>query len=400
MTPETPSDAPIAGAWRLVWWLSLAQLCSWGTLYYAVTVFVAPMQAELGWSRAELLTAVTIGLLAAGVTAPLVGAWMDRHGGRLTMTAGSLIGGLLMIAWSQVEDLLAFYAIYAGIGAMQALTLYEPAFAVVTANLGAQYRKGITTMTLLGGLASTVFIPLSQFLIDRIGWRDTLVVLGLVNLLLCAGIHLVMLRGTRASAMPPAPGGASPLRRALAMPVFWMIALSFTAYGAVFTGMTFHLIPVLTDAEVDSAWAVAIFAIVGPMQVAGRLAVLWLGRRLDGVRLGKLSVSCLPLSLLLLIAMPSFLPGLFVFAALYGLGNGTMTIVRGTAVPDMVGREAYATLNGAIAAPSLFARAIAPAAFGAVWLAVGGYGPVLWIMFAISLAGAGAFWLAAARAKG
>src|SRR3712207_2033771 len=147
------------------------------------------MQETFGWSRPLLSGALSLGLLATGAAAFPVGTWIDRHGGRGIMTLGSLLGGLLLFAWAQVETPWAFYLIWAMIGASLAGVLYEPAFAVLTATFGPDARRAITALTLVGGFASTVFMPLTQLLIATVGWRQALVILGSLNLAVCLPLH-------------------------------------------------------------------------------------------------------------------------------------------------------------------------------------------------------------------
>jgi Sugar phosphate permease len=129
---EMPAPETGAWPWTLVWALSAAQLVSWGALYYSFSLFVVPMEAELGWSRNALNGALSLGLLTAGVSAFAVGTWIDRRGGRALMTFGSALGAAMLAAWSRVESLVAFYAIWMGLGLALAATLYEPAFTVLT----------------------------------------------------------------------------------------------------------------------------------------------------------------------------------------------------------------------------------------------------------------------------
>ena len=181
--------------WVMVWTMAVAQVISWGTLYYAFSLFVVPMQESLGWSRPMLNGALSLGLLCTGVVAFPVGAWIDRHGGRSVMTIGSLAGGLLLLAWSQVETPWGFYVLWALIGATMAGVLYEPAFAVLTDVFGPEARRGITALTLVGGFASTVFMPLTQLLIATLGWRHALLVLGAFNLAVCLPLHVLFVPG-------------------------------------------------------------------------------------------------------------------------------------------------------------------------------------------------------------
>jgi len=275
--------------WILVWTLSVAQLISWGSLYYAFAVYALPMEREFGWSKAEVNGALSLGLLVSGLAALPVGAWIDRKGGRAVMVLGSLVGGLLLLIWSQTTDLMVFYAVWAAMGLALASVLYEPAFAVLTANLGPNYRRAITVVTLLGGLASTVFIPLTQWLVEILGWRNSLIVLAAFNLIVCAGIHAVFLKGTRPGLAPKAmansdidvateaSNGRSPLRRALMTPCFWGLLIGFSGHALVASALIFHFIPMQVERGMAIGTIVALMALIGPMQVLGRLILLALG---------------------------------------------------------------------------------------------------------------------------
>jgi hypothetical protein len=145
---------------------------------------------------------------------------------------------------------------------------------------------------------------------------------------------------------------------------------------------------------------VGAFATVGPAQVAGRVALLALGRRLPTAVAGRIVVLVFPLSILMLILAPRSAAMLFAFAALYGAGNGIMTIVRGTAVPDFIGREGYGAINGALTLPANVAKAVAPFAAALIWGAAGGYDAVLLAILAGATVAAAGFRYAAATKGG
>ncbi len=388
--------------WPLVAALSIGQLVSWGTIYYAFTLFVVPMEAELGWSRATLNGALSLGLLTAGLCAYSVGSRIDRQGGRLLMSAGSALAVLLLVAWSFVQHVAAFYAIWFGLGVAMAMTLYEPVFTVLTRLFPENYRFRITMLTLTGGFASTVFIPLTAWCVETLGWRDALLALAACNLLICLPVHALMLSDREAP--PPAAETAhdiqgDPMRRALRHPVFWGLALCFTFYYATFSALTFHFIPLMDERGFSLALAVGVFAVIGPAQVAGRILLLVFGRNISAAATGRIIVVMFPLSVALLIAFPSSVPALFAFAAIYGCANGIMTIVRGTAVPDLLWREGYGAINGALTLPSNIAKALAPSVAALIWSVTGNYQQVLWAICAGALVSAAGFWCAAARSK-
>jgi predicted MFS family arabinose efflux permease len=390
--------------WPLVAALAFAQLVSWGSIYYSFSLFVVPMESELGWSREWLNGALSAGLLAAGLMAYPVGALIDRGHGRAVMSAGSLLGALMLAAWSRVESPALFYLLWLGLGVALAGTLYEPVFAVLTRHFPDSYRTRITALTLIGGFASTVFVPLTQLFIASFGWRDALLLLALTNLALALPVHALLLGEDRAGRSTPAHAAArraldqAALHRALRHPVFWALALCFTAYYANFAALTFHIIPLLTERHMAMSVIVAAIAVIGPAQVLGRIVLMAFGRRFSAAVAGRIAFVAFPVSVLLLIALPGR-AGLFAFAAIYGAANGVITIVRGLAVPELLGREAYGAINGALTLPANVARAAAPFGAALLWTLAGGYGAVLWAVLAGGVIAALGFWYAAAHGE-
>lgn len=191
---------PVKGTSGFITGLGIAQICSWGSLYYSFPLIAAAMEADLGWSKTDLYLGATIGILLSAVAAVPVGAAIDRGHGRWVMGGASVLAGLLLIGWGFAGSLLVFYLAIAGIGALQAATLYEPAFAVIARRAGpVASRNGITALTLWGGFASTVFVPLIQLLLDQFGWRGTLGVLGGINIVLCGSLYLLVIDPRRDS---------------------------------------------------------------------------------------------------------------------------------------------------------------------------------------------------------
>jgi MFS family permease len=393
-----------SSGWPLVAALSIAQLVSWGTIFYGFPLFVLPMEAELSWSRAELNGALSAGLLVAGLAAIPVGRRIDRHGGRLPMSLGSLAAALLFVAWSRVDSLVAFYLLWLGLGLTQALTLYAPVFAVLTRLFPADYKLRITILTLAGGLASTVFIPVIAWAIESLGWRDALLLMAACNLLLCLPVHVLLLRdralapaaATAVDSGAAAP--ADPLHRALRHPVFWGLAVCFTFYGLMHAMLTFHFVPMFGEYGVPLAVAVGILAVIGPAQVGGRILLL-LVRRIDTVATGIIVMSVFLASVLLLLLYPTVVALLFVFAALYGGANGMMTILRGTAAPDLLGRAGAGAINGALTLPATMAAAIAPSLAALIWDLSGGYDAVLAAVLVAAGISAAGFAFAAIKSR-
>ncbi len=400
MTPSR-DNAAISGRfpWPLVLALALAQLVAWGTFYYAFAILMTPMGAELGWSKADMNGALSLGLAVTGLASYAAGRWIDRHGGRALMTLGSLVGAVLLVLWSQITQLWQLYAIWVCIGAVCATVLYEPVFAVVARAFAADYRRAITTITLLGGLASTVFIPVTQGLVEIFGWRHALLVLALIELPICAAIPWLLLRG-RETAVAAAAASTESRRvgvvgRAMRQPVYWLLVASFVSFALFYTALLFNLVPLLRERGFTTGQAVAVYACIGPSQVAGRIALLtlerWLTATIAGIAATALQVTAL---IILGAAAPGSL-SVYVFAVAFGAGMGIKTIVQATAAPEFLGRESYGALQGSIMTPIYAAQAVSPFAAAMIWQFGGGYDLLERVLLLCAVVSAAAFGLAA-----
>ena len=386
--------------------LGAAQICSWGTLFYGFPLIAEAMRIDLGWSKTELYGAATCGMLLAGLAAYPVGAAIDRGHGRALMAGASVTAGLLLAAWSQVTNLVAFYAVLAVLGCMQAATLYEPAFAVIARRVGPLgARRGITALTLWGGFASTVFIPVIQFLIDTQGWRGALLGMAAVNTVVCGGLYFLAIDPRKdAPARVLHPDEAAPLTgraavaAAMRKPAYWGLMLAWISYAAAFSSLTYHFYPLLLERGLGSSGVVMVLAVIGPAQVAGRVLVRAFAWEAPVRMLGSAIVIVFPLAVIGFAYAPPEVVVIASIAALYGTANGMITIVRGLAVPEMVTREAYGAVNGSLVAPMNIMQAVAPLAAAVIWQASGGYGVVLAAIFVGALTLCAGFWFAAGKA--
>ena len=384
--------------------LGCAQIVSWGTTYYGFPLFVLPIAASQGWSLPLINGAVTAGLLVTGLCAYPVGALIDRHGGRLVMTAGSLGAAMLYLCWSFVVDPIAFYAVWLALGVCMAAILYEPAFAVLTLHFGQDSRRAITNLTLIAGFAGTVFIPLTETLLGIMPWRNVLIILAGLQFAICVPIHwwfipekpaaAVTQLGTEASVDDD---GRAVMRRRLSDPVFWGVTVWFTAWAATATGVMFQIVPYLKSSGIATATMLIAVAMVGPMQVAGRVIMMWFGERARIIVVGALMNLQMPASVLILILAPPELLWLGAWAICFGTANGILTILRGVVPGEWLGREHYGKMMGAMGAPWMIAAALAPLVTASIWSKTGDPRLMLWAIFGVSLVGGGGFCYAALK---
>jgi MFS family permease len=375
----------------------VTQIVAWGSMFYAFSVLIAPIEAELGWSRDIVVGAFSVAMLCTGLGAFPAGLLVDRIGGRVVMTCGSVAGALLLWLLGHADSIPMFYLVWAALGFTMSAVLYEPAFAVLTAVFGSDARKAITLLTLAGGLASTVFWPLTQVLVNTVGWRETLSVLALLNLG-CAPLHAFFLPRHR-QRDPVARTGAVrqdavPMGDIVRTRTFIMLAVAFTMNMLAFSALTVHLIPLLHEKGWTSSEAVWLAALIGPMQVAGRVGEYTIGTRFRLTQTAMLALVLLPVGIVFLCFTGMGAGPTLCFVFLYGVSNGITTIARGAIPAELFGRERYGAINGALSAPVLGSRALGPFIGSIVWSAYGGYDAVLLTLIGFGAASVIGFYLA------
>lgn len=416
MPASTAREGVTSAAHDRTWvvWLSLAQLVSWGSLFYTFALLMGPVERELGIGRAQSSLAFSLALLAEGLCAYAVGRWIDRGHERAVMTGGSLLAGACLAAHSAVTSLAGFYLVWTGIGVAMAGTLYAPVFAIVTRRFPQDFRRAIITMTFLGGLASTVFIPLTAALIAGLGWRPALWVLAAFHWLLCAPLHARLLRGAPSTVAHPEATQASAksqhaaLRPLLTSKVFLLIGVFTVISMGVTAALPAHMVSLLRERGLPEALVIAIPACIGVLQVFGRALLYVFEHRFDVHRANRLIPCLIPAGMAVLLAAPWIMQlspaagvaSLVLFVALFGMGNGMVTIVKGTAIAEYVSREHVASLNGALGFPLALARAGAPLAMGLMWSTGRGYSVGLVVFLGLCCIGIGCLAVAQRLALG
>jgi predicted MFS family arabinose efflux permease len=355
----------------------VTETVSWGIVYYGFPVFLRSMEQDLGASRVAITGAFSVGLGVSALSAIPVGRWLDRHGPRALMTAGSCLATLLMLAWSRVESLWALYAIWCGLGLATSAILYEPAFVAVVQWFEHHRERALLTLTLAAGLASTIFMPIEAWLVTRVGWRATLLTLGIVLGIVTIPLHAAMLRPaprptrrTPSDVPIPAIPGAS-LAEASRTATFWVLAVAFVIGNFATVSVTVHLIPYLVDRGYGPAFAAATIGWMGAMQLPGRVFFVPIARWL-GARWVTASIFIAQAGGVLVITLV-WLSGVGPVIVLLGAANGMATLARATVVAEVFGSRHYGSIAGALAVGANGARAIGPVGASLLRIALGSY---------------------------
>lgn len=374
--------------------LATTQVLSWGSLYYAFSVLSAHMQRDLGLGPEAAVGAFSWALLVSGLAAAPAGRALDRIGGRRVMGLGSLGAGAGMLLLACVHSAATYWLAWTILGVSMSLTLYEAAFATINREVAAAPRRAISTLTLFGGLASTIFWPLTLQLDGMFGWRATWLVFGIAQLAVCAPLHALLPARAGGAAGARVPGAG--LAEALRHPAFWKLAAAFAANSFVASALAVHLIGLMHAWGHALSDVVMLAALIGPMQVLGRLGEMSVARNMRPHTVGAITFATLPLALIVVLAFGRQLAVVALFCVLFGLGNGILTIVRGTLPQELFGRAHYGAISGALAAPSLVARALGPLAVAAL-MARGATAPTVLAVLLACAAASLACYLAALR---
>lgn len=357
--------------------LAFGQVISWAALYYSFAALLIDWERDLGWAKADLTLGLTAAVLLSGAFAPLAGRIIDLGHGRLLLALGPAFGAAGLIGVAASEGTTAFISLWAFIGIAQAACLYEACFAFVTLNLASAARKSILHVTLIAGFASPVAFLLGGAIADLAGWRVAVLSLAGLALLVAAplnwiGAGLLQTGTPRRKSASDETGSAGVMRYALRKRGFWLIGIAFSLVALNHGLLINHLIPLLVEQDVRESTAFLAAACIGPMQVAGRLALLPFESRFSSFWLSLAACLGLVLAAMLLLGAGSIALLAFAFAGLQGASYGLTSVLRPGLTAETLGRRGFGSISGWLALPYLVGFAFAPTVGSYLWTA-GGY---------------------------
>jgi predicted MFS family arabinose efflux permease len=367
--------------------LSIGQIIGWGTTFYLPTTLSRFLTVELGLAREMVFGGVTIMLLVSGAIGPRAGRFLDRSGARLPMSIGSVMMALALVILSRAEGLAGYVLAWACIGIGAPLALTQGAAAAVAQTSGNGARRSMGLLFLVGGLASAIFWPLTNWLSESFGWRETCLVFAALHIFICLPIHALAL-GRRETEQSVRPGDTPAVAEPIALTAaerrlaFILMAAAFSFTGFVTWGMPLLIIDILKGFGLPASFAVAAGAAMGPAQILSRLAEIMFGRRLGLLMVGVIASAVMPLAMGLPLVAPVVPATAICFVAGYGLSAGAMTIVRNAAPLMLFGHATYATMNGWLLLPQNLAFASAPIVFAAALTHGGPAAPIVMALLA------------------
>lgn len=361
--------------------MAIGETILWASFYYLFPALLPEWERNMGWSKAELSGALTLALLTSALLAPFAGRLIDHSLGRYVFTGGAVFGGLMLVALSQVTELWQFYAVWFGLGIAMSASLYEACFAVLTHYMADRAKRAITLVTLVAGLAGTIAFPGAHTLTELMDWRSTVLVFAVFVFVI--SVPAIWFSCTRMTILGRhnAPERSRNTRDAVVVTrtlVFWLLAIVVTSMSLGHGILITHLLPILSDRGVDPGAAILAAAMIGPMQVSGRLAMMASERYVSvlSITIGAL--------VMLIVAATALLnaggtPGLVVaFVVLQGAGVGVSSIIRPVLTAELLGRRNFGVISGLLAIPYMGGYAAAPSVAALLW-GIGGYDYVIFL---------------------
>lgn len=342
--------------------LGIVQILAWGSTFYLPAILAARMEAETGWPLSWIVGGASIGLLVAGLLSPTAGRLIDERGGRPVLAASSLIFAAGLVGIGASSSLPVYLAAWAVTGVAMGLGLYDAVFAALGRRFGDAARMPITTLTLFGGFASTVCWPLSAFLVEEFGWRETCFIYAALQLLLALPLNLYATRGERPGAIKhtDAPANAaanSKLRDSRELMLFILLAVVLSIAAGAGSIINLHLVTLMQARGLELAGAIFMGTLIGPSQVAARIVESLFGNRYHPIWTMNAAIVLMAIGLGLLWLD---LPIIAAAVVLYAAGYGVSWIARGTLPLALFGAVRFPRLIGKLAFPSLVVQAAAP----------------------------------------
>tara|TARA_R110002020_G_scaffold273926_1_gene489133 strand:- start:8361 stop:9596 length:1236 start_codon:yes stop_codon:yes gene_type:complete len=354
----------------MIWALGATQIIGYGTLYYSFSILAPAMAQDLSLPLDWLFGVLSLALLTGGLLAPQAGKWADRYGAGRLMVPGSIAAAVSLACAAMSSHPVTFALSLVVMELASCFVLYGTAFAAIVQVGGSRAPASITHLTLIAGFASTLFWPLTAALHTHFDWREIYLLFAVLNLGLCLPIHWWISRLPReAESARPVSTTVSPSREnrpvgsaVSSQSIFLLMLAGFAVEGFVLASILVHMVPLLGALGVGAS-ALMVSALFGPSQVASRLLNMVFGGRLSQTVLATISAGLLALALTALLSTTPWLPGLALFAILFGLGSGLASIVGGTLPLELFGRAGYGARLGWVTAARQFSSALAPFLF-------------------------------------
>ena len=385
--PDAPEAMQRSGAaeWKASWPLVFAA-CIGGAVptihYYSLGLFFAPLQAEFGWSRAEISIGVLISATVCVLIQPLIGLLIDRFGSRRVALPGVFIYCGAVTAFATANAwIVSYWALYAVMAFGQAC-LTQPVWIAAVAKRFTVARGTAISITLCGASIGSLFVPIiAQHAIDAWGWRAAYATLAVVFAAVAFPILFLLFRepvGPAETAQTPrAPAPGLTWREGLRSPYFWCLAGVGLFITLSTQSLLVHFVPIVTAKGLDRSAAAAVIGIVGLTSILGRLCDGFFLDRFRGNVVGAISLLIPLIACILIYSFDGSATMAAAIAMALGFALGAETSVVAYLATRYLGMRNYGILFGLLAGLINLGAGWGPVIAGAVYDAFGSYDRML-----------------------
>ncbi len=372
--------------WLLVVGLAVIVNVGYGTIFYSFSVLLGEGAAAGEFSRTLLSASLGLGVVASGMLAPLVGALCDVGGPRRVFAVGAIFGAVGLAAFSRATEGWQVIVVWLLLlGPAMAATFYEPAYVAIDQWFEGPQGRPLGVLTLVAGLSVTIFLPLTQWLVERFGWRDATLVLGVVLLTVVWALSLLVVRDRPREDAKLRDVNLKAVYKSMfdalgyTERTFWVISAAFFLGQAATFAFLFHQIAYLQDLGFPAGRVAAAIGIIGIISLPGRFFIPALGDRVPPRLLIAVIFGLLALAGLLLIGTEQWWR-VYLYIALFGTVFGAVLPMRAVIMSQYFSGELYGRIMGLQQSMLAFAIAGGPFIAGALRDVSGSY-TVPWIAF-------------------
>ena len=375
--------------------LGIAQTLVWASSFYIFPAMILRLETAFGWSRIEVTGAVSLALFLSAIASPFMGRFLDRGRGPLMMTLTAFLAALLLALVPFVETLWQFYLLSALMGTMWAGCLYDPCFALVTRARGREAKSGIVRITLMAGFASTISFPASYYLSENFSWQICLWVFAAVVIFVtCPLMAWGASRMEKEERSEETSAAETVKEKAfIKLPYFWFLAFAFACISLLHGTTIHHFLPILSEKQVSAEQAILLASLIGPMQVAGRIVMVMVEKRVSNHGVALACFVSIGFAILVLSSAGNAFLLLALSVAFFGAAYGVVSIIRPLLAREVLGGANFGAKTGMLALVYLVGSGSAPFLGSLIWN-LGGYDLVLASMMGLAAVGLLLYWLA------
>jgi sugar phosphate permease len=374
--------AGIFYGWYIVAACFLVNFIVFGLSVNTFTVYVKPIEADLGWSRKAISGAVAIGALTMGMAAPFVGGLIDRMGARRVMAAGATVIGSVALLLSKAQSLPYFLALNALGGVGQAAATVIPISLVISNWFNVKRGRALGLAMTGTGLGGMLMVPVVTWIVVNWGWRTSYFVGGCI-ILLVVPLNLLLIRtrpaekgllpdgGIVSESYPEEVNGLT-VQEAMRTRSFWLIGFMMLLYGMAWSGIAVHLMAYLTDVGHSERVASLVVGIMLGLTVGGKIAMGWVADYW-GIRLAVALTFGMVISGIFLLMGANATVMAYAFAVVYGFAVGAPLLINPAITAQCMGLRHFGTLFGILTLFATPGLAMGPILIGAIYDSTGSY---------------------------